>query len=61
MFVRFAEDVVSLIQEQGQNQGPQLGQVEAACIVAEAPWAAAESSVLLLTSSISPLRDEVGQ
>lgn len=58
---RFAEDAVGPLRKQIQNQAPQLGKVEVACIAAEVVQVDATSEIQSPTASESALRGEVGQ
>lgn len=49
--LRFAMDALSLMHEQVQVQGPQLGEVEAALVPAEVAQAASESKAQALMVS----------
>lgn len=53
--------VVGLMQEQAQNQGPQLCETEAACIAAQGAQCTAESSFLSLCASELAFRWELEQ
>lgn len=59
--LRLAEDAVSLLPEQVQNQVPQLREVDATVLGAKVALIAAESSVQLLTASESVMCGEAGQ
>lgn len=58
-FIRFAEDVASLMRESFLSQTPQLREIEAERIATEATKAAAEFNAQLLAASESALRVEL--